>query len=105
MSAVKQTGENLIGKGRPGPGRPKGVPNKTTTVVKEAILKALDEAHPDGAVAYLIQQATSNPTAFLTLVGKVLPMQVEHSNPDGTMRPPTVIQIVAAKPADDDRND
>lgn len=26
----KQTTENLIGKGKPGPGRPKGVPNKAT---------------------------------------------------------------------------
>jgi hypothetical protein len=25
---VKKTGENVIGKGKPGPGRPKGVPNK-----------------------------------------------------------------------------
>lgn len=105
MNAVKQTGENQIGKGKAGPGRPKGVPNKTTTVVKDAILRALDEADPEGAVAYLVKQATQNPTAFLTLVGKVLPMQVEHSNPDGTMNKPTVIQIVAAKAADVDGND
>jgi hypothetical protein len=26
--AVKKTGENVIGKGKPGPGRPKGLPNK-----------------------------------------------------------------------------
>jgi hypothetical protein len=57
-------------------GRPKGAQNKMTRALKEMILTALDEAHPDGAVGYLKQQATSNPTAFLTLVGKVLPLQV-----------------------------
>jgi hypothetical protein len=108
MTGVKETAKNVIGKGKAGPGRPKGVPNKTTTLVKDAILKALDEADPEGAVAYLKKQATANPTAFLTLVGKVLPMQVEHSNPDGTMKQPTTIQIVAAttpKAADDDGDD
>lgn len=56
-----------------GRGRPKGVPNKTTTKVKEAILAALDKA---GGVDYLARQADENPSAFLTLVGKVLPLQV-----------------------------
>ena len=34
------------------------------------ILGALDDA---GGQAYLMQQAEENPTAFLTLLGKVLP--------------------------------
>lgn len=58
------------------PGRPKGSPNKTTAAVKDMILQALNEAHKDGGVAYLKQQADKNPTAFLTLVGKVIPLQV-----------------------------
>jgi hypothetical protein len=37
------------------------------------ILKALDGA---GGVDYLQRQAEENPTAFLTLVGKVLPLQL-----------------------------
>ena len=89
--AVKQTDKNTIGKGKAGPGRPKGVPNKTTTIVKDAILKALDEADPQGAVAYLKRQANENPAAFMTLVGKVLPLQVEHSSPDGTMKPTEIV--------------
>lgn len=71
--AVKETAGNVIGKGKPGPGRPKGVPNKTTTALKEMILQALDNS---GGVDYLETQARDNPTAFLTLVGKVLPMTV-----------------------------
>ena len=65
--------ENQIGKGKPGPGRPKGVPNKTTAAVKEMILEALSNK---GGVEYLERQAEANPTAFLTLVGKVLPLQL-----------------------------
>ena len=63
------------------------MPNKTTTVVKDAILKALDEADPQGAVAYLKRQANENPTAFLTLVGKVLPTQLDHTSSDRSMSP------------------
>lgn len=61
---------------RAGMGRPKGSPNKTTALLKDAILKAAEEAHPAGMVGYLKDQATANPTAFMTLLGKVLPMQL-----------------------------
>jgi hypothetical protein len=83
LQVVKQTAENGIGKGKPGPGRPKGVPNKATTALKDMILKALDEAHPDGGIEYLKLQAGENPTAFLSLVGKVLPttLQGDPANP------------------------
>lgn len=54
-------------------GRQKGSPNKVTKQLKDTILQALDEA---GGVAYLKQTALDHPGAFLTLVGKVLPLQV-----------------------------
>ncbi len=81
--AVKQTGENLIGKGKAGPGRPKGKPNKATTAIKDMIIAALDGAHPEGGIAYLIGQSTENPTAFMGLVGKVLPLQIAGMGKDG----------------------
>ena len=65
-----------IGKGKPGPGRPKGVPNKVNALLKDDILRAAEAAHPEGRVGYLTQQAQNNPTAFLGLLGKVLPMQI-----------------------------
>lgn len=61
-------------------GRKKGTPNKVTADVKAMVLTALDKA---GGVDYLLTQAQSNPNAFLTLVGKVLPMTVagDKDNP------------------------
>lgn len=73
----KQTSENAIGKGKAGPGRPKGVPNKTTQLLKDAILKAAQDAGgDDGMVGYLTIQAKANPGPFMALLGKVLPMQL-----------------------------
>lgn len=60
-------------KKRAGPGRPKGMPNKVTKELKDMILTALDES---GGVEYLKKRAEDNPAAFLTLIGKVLPLQI-----------------------------
>lgn len=54
-------------------GRVKGTPNKVTATLKDMILQALDK---QGGAEYLYRQADQNPAAFMTLVGKVLPMQV-----------------------------
>lgn len=63
-------------------GRQKGTPNKTTALLKDAILKAAEQAGGgEGLVGYLEQQAKLNPGPFLSLLGKVLPMQV--TGPDG----------------------
>ena len=65
-----------------GPGRPKGSTNKATVALKEMILGALDQA---GGVEYLTERASDPRTAsaFLTLVGKVLPLQVTGPGPNG----------------------
>lgn len=54
-------------------GRQKGTPNKTTRAIREMVTEALDRA---GGVDYLVRQANENPGPFMTLVGKVLPLQV-----------------------------
>lgn len=97
MSQKKQTQKN--GPGKPGPGRPKGVPNRTTTLLKDAILKAAEDAGNNiepgaGMVGYLTQLAQTEPKAFSTLLGRVLPMQVVGEN-DGP------IQVVVRRYADD----
>ena len=66
-------------------GRQKGTPNKTTGAVKEMVLQALSNK---GGVKYLERQADENPTAFMTLVGKVIPLQVagDEDNPIKTVQ-------------------
>ncbi|WP_144753995.1 hypothetical protein [Bartonella saheliensis] len=63
-----------------GRGRIKGVPNKTTRLLKEAVLKAAEQAGSkygkEGLISYLEQQAIKCPTAYLALLGKILPLQV-----------------------------
>jgi hypothetical protein len=54
-------------------GRKKGTPNKDTGDLRAMILEALTNK---GGVAYLEKQADENPKAFLSLVGRVLPLQV-----------------------------
>ena len=66
-----------IAEGKAGPGRPKGMPNKTTALLKDAILQAAEAAGGEGGVVgYLTLQATENPGPFMALLGKVLPTQV-----------------------------
>lgn len=57
-------------KKRPPGGSRKGRPNKITKSLKDMILGALQQA---GGQQYLMDQAILNPTAFMTLIGKVLP--------------------------------
>lgn len=77
-----------------GKGRPKGATNKATRELKEMILQALEGA---GGVEYLQRKAEDPRTAsaFLSLIGKVLPMQVtgENGGPVGI----TVIERVIVK--------
>jgi len=69
-----------------GKGRPKGSPNKVTAQIKDMIVQALDKA---GGVDYLYAQSQTEPKAFLTLVGRVLPLQLT-----GDGGGPVVIQAV-----------
>jgi len=84
------------------PGRPKGSLNKTTALLKDAILMAAEKAGNDidgnkgGMVAYLKQQAKENPGPFMGLLGKVLPMQVV--GPDGEDGKPTAIIVTVVDP-------
>jgi hypothetical protein len=87
---------------RKGDGRkrkPKGAQNKMTVALKDMILQALDGA---GGVSYLQTQATENPSAFLTLVGKVLPLQV--TGDDGQpLVPATLTFVFQQQPGSENR--
>ena len=54
-------------------GRRKGMPNKLNADVKAVVLGALQAR---GGQKWLEQQMNANPVAFMTLVGKLLPLQV-----------------------------
>lgn len=62
-----------MAKGRKTGGRSKGTPNKVTGELRAMILGALDDA---GGQEYLSTQAAENPAAFLTLLGKALPRDI-----------------------------
>ena len=67
-----------IGDGKPGPGRKPGIPNNANGLLKDAIIQAAEEAGgKEGIVGYLTQQARKHPAAFLALIGRVLPLQVQ----------------------------
>lgn len=87
-----------MAKGKKTGGRVKGTPNKLTGALKDIILQALSNA---GGVTYLEQQAKDNPNAFLSLVGRVLPLQVKDGGAE-PMMPKAVVHEhqPAAKPPD-----
>lgn len=92
MNSGQFTEGNQAARGR---GRPKGSPNKQTAQIKDMIKGALDEL---GGKDFLIECANDprSRTAFLNLVGKVLPMTL--SGPDGgPVETVTRIELVAMR--------
>lgn len=91
MNAGHFDNGNQAAKGR---GRPKGSPNKQTAEIKDMIKGALDAL---GGQAYLMECANDprSRSAFLGLVGKVLPMTIagDSNNPLATE---IVIKVVDA---------
>ncbi len=63
--------------GKAGPGRPKGVPNKTTTAAKDAIAAAAEAL---GGANRLVEWAKEDPlnerAFWATIYPKLLPLQV-----------------------------
>ena len=68
--------------GNRGMGRKKGVPNKATAALKDAILNAFNTV---GGESYLATVAREVQLTFCTLLGKVLPLQVTGEN-DGPVK-------------------
>lgn len=81
--------EKRIGTGKPGPGRPAGVPNAMTGQLRQMVVDALEAV---GGVDYLAAQAILNPGPFLALVGKTMPLQLT-----GDMENPVVIGVVTRR--------
>jgi len=85
--------------GRKTGGRQKGTPNKTTALLKDAILKAATLAgNEQGLIGYLQTQAVVNPGPFMALLGKVLPMQLTGED-GGAIKTHNAIEMVIIDPA------
>lgn len=84
-------------KGKPRGGSRKGSPNKVTAELKDMILGALDNA---GGIDYLTERAQDPRTAsaFMTLVGKTLPMTVKGPGENGEhIFQKIVVEVVKAE--------
>lgn len=80
MAAEKQSKvTKRAGGKRPGAGRPKGSLDKGNAAIRDLIVSALDEL---GGVQYLKDTALSHPAAFLSLIGKTMPLQVTGEGGD-----------------------
>lgn len=91
-------------KGRPKPagsGRKPGTINKKTKELKELVFNALHAG--EGAEKWLIQQKQDNPVAFMTLLGKFVPRDL---NLGGQPENPVVtrIELVALRSNDDSKD-
>lgn len=79
--ADKKTERNGIGKGTPGPGRPKGVVNKTTAVAKDMIAHAAEKLGGVDRMVAWAQEAPENERTFWgSMFPRLLPVQV--ANPE-----------------------
>jgi hypothetical protein len=89
-----------VGK-RPQPkgGSRKGKPNKATALIKEMIEGALQDV---GGQAYLARQAEENPSAFMGLLGKILPKDINVGGQDGN--PLIIKEIILTCPEFESKN-
>lgn len=62
-----------------GKGRPKGATNKVTKTIREAIEASFDKV---GGSDYLARMAEDQPSAYMALLGKVLPAHMNITSKD-----------------------
>ena len=68
---------NKITGGKPGPGRPKGSPNKTTAAAKDAIAQAAAELGGTNRIVKWVKEDALNERVFWgTIYPKLIPLQV-----------------------------
>src|ERR1700729_615231 len=63
-------------KERPGPGRPRGVPNKFTGELKEAILAGVNGSNKQGVAGFVLDLSVDTPTSAAALLGRLIPVSM-----------------------------
>jgi hypothetical protein len=85
---------NKITSGKPGPGRPKGSPNKTTAAAKQVIQQASEElGGADRLVSWAKEDPLNERAFWSSIYPKLLPLQVA-GDPDNPLRTITRIERV-----------
>jgi hypothetical protein len=69
---------------RPGPGRPRGLPNKFSGELKEAILAGVNGSHPLGVSGFVLKLSIDTPTSAAALLGRLIPVSMGGTL-DGTI--------------------
>lgn len=89
-----------------GMGRKKGVPNRRTALLRDAILIAAEKAgDTEGMVGYLEQQARKNPRAFLGLLAKLLPKTVVGESGEGPVQIELIRRVIVDPSVEDEARD
>lgn len=89
--SVRKPPSNAFAPGNAGgPGRPKGVPNKLTVGLKEAVELAVQpgQCHPQGFAGWLVERAhggIEDRKIFAGVVSRVIPLQIDKKT-DSTIR-------------------
>lgn len=83
--------EKTSGKREKTGGRQKGTPNKLTKTIREAILESFENL---GGSAYLEKMARLEPSAYMTLLGKVLPTQLTGLEDEPLMPDGFIVEVV-----------
>jgi hypothetical protein len=71
-----ELGQFTKGKAKTG-GRLPGVQNRSTRSLKEALLNAAEKAGDGSLTNFLYRMAMEQPVAFLQILGKIIPLQLE----------------------------
>ena len=74
----------------PGPGRPKGVPNKLTTAFRDAVLTAYRGIGGDKAFT---RWARANPTLFYQIAARLIPHEVVGPGEGGAHLVKNIVHI------------
>jgi hypothetical protein len=99
--ALKVKKRGTFPKGYRGPGRKAGIPNKMTTLLKDAIITAAELVGEDGKgkgqlIGYLKDLAVNEKKAYASLLARVLPYHIVAHNHNTTEVVHTVEQLEEA---------